>query len=463
MIEDFNKQINKYFPTTGDNSELLFLLNKTSQLLCNWYSGSEDIGPLPREKIFEPSLPEENGCELNKLFDDINSLIYSSFNPAHPGSLAHLDPPPLSISIVGDLIAGALNNNLLAEELSPSISLLEERICKWFATKVGFTQNSGGIAASGGTLNNLNALVTARFNSGFASDQNASFIISEDAHVSFKKCATILGLKHENISVIETDNYGRMKVLSLIEEFKKIQNSSNKVFAVVATFGTTIRGAIDPINEISSFCRSKNIWLHIDGSIGGIFTLGKNKIIDNKALKNANSLTINPQKILGITKTSSLLLVNDIENLRDTFQTGLPYVDTSDGVLNRGELGVQGSRPAEIIKLWLGLRVLGSKGINEILDQSILKKSLFAEKLDKSKFDIISGPLHIVSFIPKNLSKEQSDSWTLQTKKLLLKNNFMISRPFYHGRYFLRVVLGNLNTEKTHIIKLIDFLNQQVL
>jgi len=464
MIKDFNKHTNKYFPTTtGDNSELLFLLNKTSQLLCNWYSNSEDIGPLPRGKIFEPSLPEEDGCDLNKLFDEVNSLIYSSFNPVHPGSLAHLDPPPLSISIVGDLIAGALNNNLLAEELSPSISILEQQICEWFARKVGFTKNSGGIAASGGTLNNLNALVTARFNSGVASDQNASFIISEDAHVSFKKCARIIGLKNENISVIETDNYGRMNVLSLVEEFKKIQNSNKKIFAVVATVGTTIRGAIDPINEISSFCRSKNIWLHIDGSIGGIFTLGNNKIIDNQALKNANSLTINPQKILGITKTSSLLLVNDIENLRETFQTGLPYVDTSVDVLNRGELGVQGSRPAEIIKLWLGLRVLGSKGINEILNQSIFKKSLFTEKLDKSKYDIITGPLHIVSFIPKNSSKEESDSWTFQTKKLLLKNNFMISRPFYRDRYYLRVVLGNLNTEKTHIIKLTNFLNQQVL
>lgn len=464
MIKDFNKHTNKYFPTTtGDNSELLFLLNKTSQLLCNWYANSEDIGPLPRGKIFEPSLPEEDGCDLNKLFDELNSLIYSSFNPVHPGSLAHLDPPPLSISIVGELIAGALNNNLLAEELSPSISILEQQICEWFARKVGFTKNSGGIAASGGTLNNLNALVTARFNSGVASDQNASFIISEDAHVSFKKCARIIGLKNENISVIKTDNYGRMNVLSLVEEFKKIQNSNKKIFAVIGTVGTTIRGAIDPINEISSFCRSKNIWLHIDGSIGGIFTLGNNKIIDNQALKNANSLTINPQKILGITKTSSLLLVNDIENLRETFQTGLPYVDTSADVLNRGELGVQGSRPAEIIKLWLGLRVLGSKGINEILNQSIFKKSLFTEKLDKSKYDIITGPLHIVSFIPKNSSKEESDSWTFQTKKLLLKNNFMISRPFYRGRYYLRVVLGNLNTEKTHIIKLTNFLNQQVL
>ena len=52
----------------------------------------------------------------------------------------------------------------------------------------------GGIAASGGTLNNLNAMVTAKYNSGYIFDNNVVLILSEDAHVSFKKCARILKL-----------------------------------------------------------------------------------------------------------------------------------------------------------------------------------------------------------------------------------------------------------------------------
>ena len=93
------------------------------------------------------------------------------------------------------MIAGSLNNNLLAHDLSPSISLLENEICKWFANKLDFGINSGGITASGGTLNNLNALVTARNTSGLGDNSDASLIMSKDAHVSFIKCARILGLK----------------------------------------------------------------------------------------------------------------------------------------------------------------------------------------------------------------------------------------------------------------------------
>ena len=136
-VDPINKK-EKFFPSySGSNDNLLNLLNKTSQIICKWFSDSEKLGPLPLDINFKCSLPDEFGNSTDILFSEIESPIYSSFNPVHPGSLAHLDPPPLTISILGDLIAAGLNNNLLAHELSPSISILEESICKWFSEKLG--------------------------------------------------------------------------------------------------------------------------------------------------------------------------------------------------------------------------------------------------------------------------------------------------------------------------------------
>ena len=456
-----NNDIN-YFPSiNGNNEELLYLLRKTSEILCKWYSDTNKRSPLPPNNKFKVTYPQKNGTDVNNLLNEIEELIYTSFCPSHPGSLAHLDPPPLTISIIGDLIASGLNNNLLAEELSPSISKLENDICKWLSKKIGFNEDSGGIAASGGTLNNLNALVTAKYCSGLTSNNEAVLIISEDAHVSFKKCAKILGIDDNNIHLVETDKNGSMHLPSFIKLLNSLIASGRKIFAVVATFGTTIRGALDPLNEIGSLCKEKKIWFHIDASIGGVFFMANKKFdtINCFNLSNANSITINPQKLIGIAKTSSLLLVADINTLKKTFQTGLPYIDSTDDVTNRGELGVQGSRPAEIIKLWLGLRFLGIEGIENILNESILKKSIFIEKLDVNKFEIYSGPLHIVSFLPKRMSIEESNNWTLKAKELLLEKNYMISRPFYKGKYYLRIVFGNFNTNALHISELINFLN----
>ncbi len=463
MTEDLNKDIIDFFPySSGDRNQLLNILNKTSEILCDWYEASEELSPLPKSSEYKPTLPCEFGCDMNLLLNEINDLVFNSFNPSHPGSLAHLDPPVLKISILGDLISAGLNNNLLADELSPSITKLEKQICEWLAMKIGFENISGGIAASGGTLNNLNALVAARYDSNLEADPNATFIISEDAHVSFKKCTRVLGLNEKNLILIKTDKNGRMNIETLKNEIEIASKRNKKIFAVIATLGTTIRGAIDPIEEIGKICKEKNIWFHIDGSIGGVFAIIENKIEDLRNINLANSITINPQKILGIAKTSSILIVKDIEVLKKTFQTGLPYIDTPENIINRGELGVQGSRPAEIIKLWLGLKSLGIIGIKKILDSSIYKKLLFEKNLDKTKFDIFAGPLHIVSFIPKNMNKEESNEWTLITKKILLDKHFMISRPFYKDRYFLRVVMGNYNTKESHILELTKLLNLRI-
>ncbi len=462
MTEKITNDDKHYFPSiSGNNEELLDLLRKTSELLCKWYSDTNKLSPLPLNNEFKVTYPLKNGSDVNSLLSEIEKLIYTSFCPSHPGSLAHLDPPPLIISIIGDLIASGLNNNLLAEELSPSISKLENDICKWLSKKIGFNEDSGGIVASGGTLNNLNALVTAKYSSGLIFNNKEVIITSADAHVSIKKCAKILGVEDKNIYIVHTDKNGCMHIPSFIKLLNYLIDSGRKIFAVVATFGTTIRGALDPINEIGNICKEKKIWFHIDASIGGVFLLANNKLdnINNLNLCNANSITINPQKLIGIAKTSSLLLVSDFNTLKNTFQTGLPYIDSPDDVINRGELGVQGSRPAEIIKLWLGLRFLGIQGIEKILKESLLKKSIFIEKLDENKFEIYSGPLHIVSFLPKRMNVEESNNWTLKAKNLLIEKNYMISRPLYKGQYYLRVVFGNFNTTTLHISELTNLIN----
>jgi len=212
-----------------------------------------------------------------------------------------------------------------------------------------------------------------------------------------------MGLDSRNLVRIKTDNLGRMDINDLRNSLDKCSIENKKIFAIVATLGTTVRGAIDPIKEISEICKRRSIWLHIDGSIGGIFAMTSIPIEGLNNINQANSITINPQKIIGITKPSSLLLVSNMSTLENTFNTGLPYISSKEKIINRGEIGIQGSRPAEVIKLWLGLRFLGLNGIENILKSSIKRKDYFIKNISKNKFDIYSGPLHIVSFLPNKL------------------------------------------------------------
>ena len=101
MAEDLINKKDIYFPSYfGANDNLITLLNRASLTLCKWFSNAEKYGPLPLDENFKCVMPNEDGNSTDDLFSDIESLLNNSFNPVHPGSLAHLDPPPLILSLI---------------------------------------------------------------------------------------------------------------------------------------------------------------------------------------------------------------------------------------------------------------------------------------------------------------------------------------------------------------------------
>ena len=161
----------------------------------------------------------------------------------------------------------------------------------------------------------------------------------------------------------------------------------------------------------------------------------------------ADSVTLNPQKLLGITKTSSLLLLARPEDLRDTFATGLPYMEPSWGGGHGGEGGLQGTRPAEVLKLWLGLRHLGLSGIEAILDGAIQRRRALERLLEPQQPLVLQrGSLHLLAFRPRGLDRDGCDRWSQSTRQTLLGEGLMLSRPDYQGHHHLKAVLGNPHT-----------------
>jgi L-2,4-diaminobutyrate decarboxylase len=443
--------------------ELHSLLSEASTSLCDWFADSSNKGPMPDSFELPEPYPAKEGASNKVLLSELQLLMNGSYRPSHPGSLAHLDPPPLSASIVGELICAGLNNNLLAEELSPSLTLLERNLCKWFCKKLGLGDFSGGVAASGGSLSNLMALVMARNIAGLESDPRAVFFASDDCHVSFSKALRIMGLKQESLQKIRTDENGELEISSLRSSFHRVKSEGKKCFAIVATAGTTVRGAIDPLSEIAGFCKEEKVWLHVDGAIGGIYGLSKMTSEIVQGLASADSITVNPQKLLGIAKTSSLLLVANKEYLSSTFSTGLPYAEPVTGNdFHGGELGIQGTRSAESLKLWIGLRQLGEDGIEKILLDSIRRRCYLESIIDSSKFKIISGPLHLLALTPINYSSSQASDWSIKTRNSLLEKHFMLSRPLYGDRYYLKAVMGNPNTKFDDLKLLANYINHSI-
>ncbi|MFM9110269.1 MAG: pyridoxal phosphate-dependent decarboxylase family protein, partial [Prochlorococcaceae cyanobacterium] len=398
---------------------------------------------------------DAGGQPPDRLLADRQLLMDGDYNPGHPGALPHLHPPPLAASIAAELICAGLNNNLLAEELSPSLSRLERGLSAWLAEAIGLPAGAGGVAASGGSLSNLMALVTARHSRGLATRADAVVLCSADAHVSLEKAVAVMGLPTSALQRLPVDQDGRLDPQALGERLQTLQHQAIPVIAVVATAGTTVRGAVDPLASIAALCRAYQQWLHVDGAIGAVFALAPALAHQLAGLGEADSVTVNPQKLLGITKTSSLLLLADPRLLGRSFATGLPYMEPSREGDHGGEAGLQGTRPAEILKLWLGLRQLGLEGIAALVEASVARRQRLQDLLaSDGRLLLRGGPLHLLAFRPVGCSGEAAAAWSATTRQRLLADDLMLSRPCYQGSHHLKAVLGNPHTRPCDLERL---------
>ena len=432
-------------------------LHRTADLLCDWIGAAERCRPLPPLRPLPEVVPDRNGADLDALLSDLQLVMDGAYQPSHPGALAHLDPPPLTASIAAELVCAGLNNNLLAEELSPGLSSLEHELCGWFCRTIGMPEGSGGVLASGGTLSNLMALVTAR--ERLEQGSNGVVVCSRDAHVSLTKAARVMGLRKDALISLPVDDRGRLAVTAVQETLNHLKAQGRPCIAVVATAGTTVRGAIDPLPALARICREAAAWLHIDAAIGGVFALSPIHASLMEGINQADSITLNPQKLLGITKASSLLLLRESGQLHQTFSTGLPYMDPPSLSDHGGETGIQGTRPAEVLKLWLGLRQLGNHGIERILSGALQRRRIFAERLDPDRIKRLSGDLHLQTFHPARMNQNQTEAWSEHTRQQLLTAGFMLSRPQYDDRSCLKAVFGNPHTTQTHLQELAERIN----
>ena len=263
--------------------------------------------------------------------------------PALPSGSSYLDPPPLTASIAADLICAGLNNNLLAEELSPGLTDLEHQLCGWFCQRLGLPEQSGGVLASGGTLSNLMGLVVARTHAGV---RDGVVLCSRDAHVSLQKAATVMGLA-DDASQLPVNSDGGLNLAALDAAMVDLRRDGRCCLCVARA----PQSAVDPLNGIASLCRREGLAACGCSDRWG-FALWEPLAPLMQGLHQADSVTLNPQKLLGITKTSSMLPLRDRSKLRQAFSTGLPYMESSP-VTIMVVVGLQGTRPAEVLKLWL--------------------------------------------------------------------------------------------------------------
>ncbi len=271
------------------------------------------------------------------------------------------------------------NPNNHAYEGGPPTTEMEMEVVEDLKKLVGFEEGWGHLT-SGGTLANMEALWAVR--DTYPPGKN---VFSVGSHYSWKRINSIL--RTEGFVEVGVDSHYRMDLNQLEDVLRR-----EKVSMVMANFGTTGIGAVDPIEEILQLREKYGFHLHIDAAYGG-YT--RSVILDENGqvlpqdqvrfpvsdyvyrqacvMGQADSITIDPHKH-GLMAYGAGSVLYRHEKLRQVILNTAPYTYHVAEKPNIGMFTLEGSRPgASAAAVWLTHRVipLHHRGFGEIVGRSL--------------------------------------------------------------------------------------------
>ncbi|XP_059162402.1 cysteine sulfinic acid decarboxylase-like [Physella acuta] len=371
------------------------------------------------------------------LLEEVKKIIKYSVKSGHPHfhNLLYAGLDPYSLS--GAWLTDALNANIHTFEASPVFIMMEKYMFKKLSTLIGYT-NGDGLFCPGGSASNFLALHLARYRkfpqvkqTGVYNFPQMRCYVSEDGHYSLKKAGHFLGLGEDNIVPIKTDKLGIM----LPSDLKiKVQEDLDKGYVplfVMATGGSTVLGAFDPIPELHAICQEFNMWLHCDACLGAGVLLSKKHKYLLDGIDSCDSVAWNFHKISGVPLQCSAFLLNDKDLLGEAngskaeylFQPD-KYYDTS---LDIGDRSVQCGRKVDIVKLWMMWKALGDDGMGSRIDQAFDNASYLKKKMEVSNnFRLVIPEFQCTNvcfwYLPARfLGQKETEDWWAELHKVAPK------------------------------------------
>ena len=409
------------------------------------------------------------GADSGALLDEITNVLleHSLFN-AHPRFWGYITAGPAPIGVLADLLASAVNSNVGAWKLAPAATEIEAQTIRWIAEFIGYPVDCGGLMVSGGNMANFVCFLAARRaktgwdvrQSGLAGPGSRQLRIyaSTATHTWVQKAADLFGHGTDAIRWIGTDRQQRLDLDALQRQVRMDRDGGEQPFLVVGNAGTVGCGAVDPLSELTALCREYGIWFHVDGAYGACAANAPGSPADLAALKDADSVSVDPHKWLYAPLEAGCALVRKAHQLSDAFSYHPDYYHFENETTNYIDLGMQNSRGFRALKVWTALRQAGRDGYLKMIGDDIrLAQYLYSRVAAYPELEALSCGLSIVTlrYVPADLRQRVGSAETEEYLNRLNKDilstietsgEAFLSNNVADGRFELRACIVNFRT-----------------
>jgi len=379
-------------------------------------------------------------------------LAQACISTDHPRYLAFIPSAPTESATLFDLVVGAsaLYGGSWLEGAGAVFA--ENQALRWLSDLADFPNSSGGVFVQGGTIGNLSALVAARHSARgkYPSVKRWVIAASSQAHSSIKSAADVMDVE---VLTIPTDKNEKMQGSTTAFEIDKyhLANPDHRVFAVVATAGSTNLGIIDDLKGVGQIASERGIWYHIDGAYGLAALASPRSKALFSGIELADSFIVDPHKWLFAPFDACALIYRDPEIARGAHTQHAGYLETLDsGQWNPSDYAIHLTRRVRGLPFWFSLATHGTDKYAESMDKTMDLARASAELIkEHPNLELLMEPeLSIVAFTRKGWQISDYQRWS---DKLLLDQIGFVTPSSHQGEPILRFAIVNPWTSITDI------------
>ena len=378
-------------------------------------------------------------------------LAKACISTDHPRNLAFIPSAPSEYANLFDLVVGASALYGGSWQEGAGAVFAENQALRWLSDLAGLPQSAGGVFVQGGTMGNLSALVVARAEARKKHPQATRWVIacSEEAHSSIVTAANVMDVDVLKVPVAANGKLMGLAVATAIDGLHT--TTSSRVFAVVATSGTTNLGIIDDLKGIGAAAHDRGIWFHVDGAYGLAALCAPSVREKFDGVEEADSFIVDPHKWLFAPFDACALIYREPELARAVHSQHASYLDTlKDGAWSPSDYAIQLTRRTRGLPFWFSLAAHGTDAYTDAMEHTITVAQAAAELVRAHPhLELICEPeLSIVAFIRKGWEAKDYNNWSDQ---LLADQVGFIPPSSHHGQPILRFAIVNPWTKVSDI------------
>lgn len=371
--------VNPDDPLTAE--DLSFLGARTIKAMAQIYATGGAIDMMTPDIRHWLTCPDGSRSELERVMGEILKRETTTRRFDHR-FMGQIHPQGNKIGVLGNLVAAYMNTNRIFSGVSKPESEMEEDSVKWLSEIFGYdTKVSGGNITTGGTTANIEALWIARnktlaeMDTNLRKNKQPLYVFASNwRHYSIDKACSILGLR---LATVPSVGF-KIDVDALKRKTGRIERAGGKVAAIIGIAGETETGMVEDLNRLADVAGELGAFFHVDAAYGGPFILTR-AAEKFRGIARANSITIDPHKMLYTSYPAGCLLLKNNEDHA--------YIakDHSVRYLRVVTPRVEGSMSsAGAISTWATKELLGKEGIAALLNHTLDLAEFAYDEVDKS-------------------------------------------------------------------------------